>query len=76
MKKEIKEIMDVEIMPPGSKTPKVIDRVEVTLYYDTLFGDYNLTDESEKKFERIRLRHLDRLTGRIRLRHPSRLTGD
>jgi len=61
-KKEIKEMMDVEILPPGSKTPKVVDRVEVTLYYSETFEDYNLTAESAKKLERIRLKHLGRLT--------------
>jgi hypothetical protein len=58
---EIKEMMDVVILPPGTTKPIVVDRIEVTLYYDDLFEDFNLTEESDKEMERIRVYHLNKL---------------
>jgi DNA-binding transcriptional regulator YiaG len=59
-----KERVDVEVLFPGDKKPtKVETGVQVTLEYDEIFADFNLTDESARKLDEIRAKHLGRYLG-------------
>ena len=59
-----KECTDVEVLFPGDKKPtKVETGVEVTLEYDEVFDDFVLSDESSRKLDEIRAKHLGRYLG-------------
>ena len=62
--KNKKERVDVEVLFPGDKKPtKVETGVQVTLEYDEVFADFNLTEESARKLDEIRAKHLGRYLG-------------
>jgi transcriptional regulator with XRE-family HTH domain len=56
-----KERVDVEVLFPGDQKPtKVETGVRVILEYDEVFEDFNLTQESARKLDEIRAKHLGR----------------
>ena len=54
-----KEMQDVVVLLPNTEKPTVVDRVEDELRWDVVFNDWNLTEESARKLEKIRINHLN-----------------
>ena len=52
------EMQDVIVLFPNDTKPTVVDRVEVELCWDLVFNGWNLTEESARKLETIRIKAL------------------